>query len=217
MIKQPTMLQSEDVPAAVRDHVLFALNVLREQERVLAAVKHVHGHKHMLALELQDRRATIVQEQGKLAKFRTLAAKNGVDADSVINELGGEPSFERFGMAAVPCAPANVAQQASTDGGAETAQLDAPQVLMMHECMSIRRGEHPEWHGDKVANAEVFLHRFANLWPQDALKLADGLRAQTSAFSLELGISPERVGFYANRLQEAASRATASRTTAAHA
>lgn len=95
--QQGAQEKPQSVPPAVRHHVLFALNKLREQEQALAGVQRARGNGHNLALELRDRQPKIDQAQAKLQEFRELAPKNGVDAEAYISGLGGEPDFERFG------------------------------------------------------------------------------------------------------------------------
>lgn len=89
-----------DLPKSVQNHVRYHLSRLREHERALNGVVAARGKGHILALELRDRIEDIESNKTSLAEFRELASKNGVDGDHVINELGGEPSFEQFGQSA---------------------------------------------------------------------------------------------------------------------
>jgi hypothetical protein len=73
---------------------------------------------------------------------------------------------------------------------------------IMKECISIRRGEHPGWKGDRVSNAEAFLFRISYDMPEDAIILADDLDKNVSDYSDLLGIPPVMVNYYANRLRE---------------
>ncbi len=84
-------------------------------------------------------------------------------------------------------------------------------LSIMKEAVSIRRGEHPGWTGDPVANRDAFLARVGRDLPDDASALADDLVANTTDYSDELGISPDSVRYYANRLRDgvAQSRITA--------
>lgn len=72
----------------------------------------------------------------------------------------------------------------------------------MKECVSIRRGEHPGWKGDSVLNADTFLERIGCDMPDEAEALAADLDANPGDYSAELGISPDRVHYYANRLRD---------------
>lgn len=71
----------------------------------------------------------------------------------------------------------------------------------MREAVSILRGENSAWKGDRINNAEFFLLRIARDLPEAAAKCADDLQANASDYSKELGISPDRVRWCANRLQ----------------
>jgi ribosomal protein S18 acetylase RimI-like enzyme len=93
--------------------------------------------------------------------------------------------------------------------------LDLAHLPIMRECMSIRRGEHPGWSGDRVLNAETFLARFAMRDRARGAALADDLLARPQRFSRELGISPGRVEFYAERLREGVDAALNGTPTAA--
>ncbi len=75
-------------------------------------------------------------------------------------------------------------------------------LTLMKEAVAIRRGEHPAWTGDPVENRDVFLTRVGRDLPDDASALADDLDAHTTNYSDELGISPDSVRYYANRLRE---------------
>lgn len=86
------------VPHVVRGHVEWALCRLREHERALAQVQRIRGKGHFLALEVSDRQGDIAKAQARLDEFRKLAPGNDVDAEAFIADLGGEPSFETFGL-----------------------------------------------------------------------------------------------------------------------
>lgn len=90
------------VPHAVRDHVTWALNRLREHEAALHGVQLARGNGHILALELKDRQEKIKQATDALDEFRALAWKNGVDAEAFIRSCGGVPDLEKFGYKAQP-------------------------------------------------------------------------------------------------------------------
>ncbi|ARL04372.1 hypothetical protein BOC44_21655 (plasmid) [Burkholderia pseudomallei] len=95
-------LPEVDVPHAVRDHVTWALNRLREHEAALRGVQLSRGNGHILALELKDRQEKIKQATDALDEFRALARKNGVDAEAIIRSCGGVPDLEKFGYVAQP-------------------------------------------------------------------------------------------------------------------
>lgn len=71
----------------------------------------------------------------------------------------------------------------------------------MREAVSILRGENSAWKGDRINNTEFFLSRIARYLPEAAAKCAADLEANVSDYSEELGISPDRVRWCANRLQ----------------
>lgn len=71
-------------------------------------------------------------------------------------------------------------------------------LLTMRECVLIRRGGH----GDSLANAEAFLLCIGHDMPEAAEALIEDLTANTQNYSDELGIPPEQVTHYANRLRE---------------
>lgn len=73
---------------------------------------------------------------------------------------------------------------------------------IMRECVSIRRSEHPGWRGDSVLNADTFLERIGRDMPGEAEALALDLCKNANDFSDELGISTDRVRYYANRLRD---------------
>lgn len=73
---------------------------------------------------------------------------------------------------------------------------------IMRECLSIRRGEHPGWSGDPVLNADTFLEWIGRDMPEEAEIFALDLDKNAAEFSDELGISPGRVHYYANRLRD---------------
>lgn len=99
------------VPLAVRHHVEWTLGVLHEQDRALTGVQRARGDGFYLALELRDRQDKIREGKAELQTFRDLAARNGVDADAFIAELGGEPDFARFGEPAAAHATATGGMQ----------------------------------------------------------------------------------------------------------
>ena len=73
----------------------------------------------------------------------------------------------------------------------------------MRELVSILRGEHPGWEGDRIYNAEFFLRTLAMDFPHHAAELVAGLRANVQDYSDFLGISPNSVSWVANRIDEA--------------
>lgn len=75
-------------------------------------------------------------------------------------------------------------------------------VKIMEECVSIRRAEHPGWKGDSVFNADTFLNRIGFDMPEDAEILAADLINNKNDWSDILGISPDRVRYYASRLSD---------------
>lgn len=91
--------QSEQIPESVQFHVKHALSILREQEAALHGVQLARGNGHILTLELKDREERITKAMARLGEFRSLADKNGVDADAFIQACGGVPDFTRFGYA----------------------------------------------------------------------------------------------------------------------
>lgn len=110
--------QPEAVPPAVLSRIRIALNRLREVERELAGVERARGRGHILALELRDKQAVIDAARAKIADFRVIASGRGIDADAVIDELGGEPDFGRFGE------PSPVAEP--TPAAAPVAERETP-------------------------------------------------------------------------------------------
>src|SRR5574337_1101950 len=118
---------STDVPNAVKDHVRWALDRLRDEESSLDGVERARGKGHTLALELRDKMPAIQKARDALAEFRRLAKNNNVDAEAVINSLGGEPDFSRFGE------PAQPEQQKPAPTKASVPAAEAPEQVAMLE------------------------------------------------------------------------------------
>jgi hypothetical protein len=94
---------------------------------------------------------------------------------------------------------------------------DLAHLPVMRECMSVRQGEHPDWRGDPVLNAETFVERYGMQKPEQAAALAEDMVTRTQKFSDELGISPARVEFYAARLRDGIAKVVAGSPAAHHA
>lgn len=73
---------------------------------------------------------------------------------------------------------------------------------LMKEVVSILRGENRGWTGDRIYNAEFFLHCLAHDLPEASANLASDLDANAGDYSELLGISPDRVRWCANRLRD---------------
>ena len=91
----PLTSLTHNVPASVLCRVAVALKTLRDAHRVLTDVYTVLG-VHRLALELDAVVANTASARAMLATFRDLAADHGVDAQWVIDDVGGEPNFSEF-------------------------------------------------------------------------------------------------------------------------
>lgn len=87
---------------------------------------------------------------------------------------------------------------------AELTGVDAAHLATLQEMAKIIRGEHLGWRGDRIHNAETFLHHLQRERPEDGIALARAFRENPSAFSAATGLSPERVGWAASRLEERA-------------
>lgn len=84
------------VPKAVQDQVQWAVTQLRDIEGALESVLRARGDGHILALEVKDQEVKQVRPNEILTEFREHAKKNGVDAEAVIDALGGVPDLARF-------------------------------------------------------------------------------------------------------------------------
>lgn len=79
-------------------------------------------------------------------------------------------------------------------------QLNTADVL--NETALILRKEHPAYDsiGDKIENAESFLHKIARDFPEDAKAIATDIRTNLGAASEVCGLSPDRCAWVSNRL-----------------
>jgi hypothetical protein len=93
-------------------------------------------------------------------------------------------------------------EMAERMGLAEGGSVAPEHLEMMTECVQIRQGEHPGWSGDPVLNADTFCRQIGSDTPEEAEALATDLEANAEAFSEALGMSPDRVRYYANRVRE---------------
>lgn len=71
---------------------------------------------------------------------------------------------------------------------------------LMTEAVSILRGEAAGWKGDRIENAEFWCRTLRNDMETGAVWLAQDLIDHATDWSDELGISPDRVRWFAYRL-----------------
>lgn len=103
--KPAAPVEKQEVPAAVKDRVKWALGQLRDVEFALAGVERARGRGHTLALEIEDQQAKVDKARKVLDEFRALAKGNSIDPEATITELGGEPDLARFDVTPVKAAP----------------------------------------------------------------------------------------------------------------
>lgn len=61
-------------------------------------------------------------------------------------------------------------------------------LTTMREFAQIRRGEHPAWRGDRIANSEEFLRRIRHDMPEDAKTLAFDIECNQNDYAEETGL-----------------------------
>ncbi len=88
-------------------------------------------------------------------------------------------------------------QDESTNAGMEC----LAHIEVAQEAVSILRGAHPAWKGDRILNAETFLRNVGRDFGMSRA-FADDLESSADEFSELLGVSPERVLWMANRVRE---------------
>ena len=64
-------------------------------------------------------------------------------------------------------------------------------LTVIKEYASIRRGEHPAWDGDRIANGEYFAWTVGRDFPEDASSLIQSVKDATNEYSRLTGL-PER-------------------------
>lgn len=74
-------------------------------------------------------------------------------------------------------------------------------IMCMEGLVKIIRGEDPNWEGDRIENAELACRYIYATSPVVSLELAEMLEADASEYSECLGISPDRIQWFANRLK----------------
>ena len=74
-------------------------------------------------------------------------------------------------------------------------------IMCMEGLVKIIRGEDPNWEGDRITNAEFACRHIYTTSPVIALELAEMLEADAGEYSECLGISPDRIQWFANRLK----------------
>ena len=87
-------------PANVRSRVLTAINGLKAVGKELAEVKRTGGAVE-LANRVRDRQPQIEKLNSTLNEFRRLAGAKGIDAEALIDELGGAPDFTQYGAPSI--------------------------------------------------------------------------------------------------------------------
>ena len=64
-------------------------------------------------------------------------------------------------------------------------------LTVINEYASIRRGEHPAWDGDRIANSDYFAWTVGRDFPEDAMSLIQSVKDATNEYSRLTGL-PER-------------------------
>jgi len=82
----------------------------------------------------------------------------------------------------------------------QTCKIKIDHLEIMRELVRILRGEASGWSGDRIENAEHQCYLLRRDLPEVSTMLADDLDLNTVDFSEELGISPDRVRWFARRL-----------------
>jgi N12 class adenine-specific DNA methylase len=94
--RQAKETPQKDVPASVRDRVVWAINRMNDVKGALTGVEAARGNGAILALEWADQAPKLVRPNRILNQFRKMAQGNGVDAERFLQELGGVPDFKMF-------------------------------------------------------------------------------------------------------------------------
>lgn len=94
---EKALAPTAEIPPAVRNSVMWAIGRLDGIAKQLEGVQRARGDGVFLAVEYRDQLPELEKARAALAEFRERARAKGIEPETLIKELGGEPDFSRFG------------------------------------------------------------------------------------------------------------------------